>query len=312
MDEQLDAEDGAMEATLLPFQNAFAQKQLKARLAYTLDQEKLFKAIDSDPALIGAGVVFVDEWGTSVTLRDFEYICRFKPVRVVLREPPARLTAADYITEVKNSPRESRIVSEAVGAAVSCGAAVIGWFVVFTSSAAIPFSGGGSAVFSVMAYGAATASSLQCGNSLFRTRNEVNARDLNDELDSEEWYQNVTLALDVISLGGASAAGLMTVRGVKLLTAQGITTRNALMGLNRQQRRNLSREIARSNAPGISNKTLKAMERAGKIERRFSNAAIRATTLRQIKDSVGAGLSFSGSAASGFLRTLAVAVISEE
>ena len=89
-----------------------------------------------------------------------------------------------------------------------------------------------------------------------RTRNEVKAPHLNDELDSEEWYQHATLALDVISIGGASATGLMTIRGIKLLRAEGITTRQALEGLNRQQRRRLSREIARSNAPGVSNKTV--------------------------------------------------------
>ncbi len=301
-----------MEATRLPFENTYAQRQLKARLAYTLDQKKLFDAIDSDPELTGAGVVFVDEWGTSVTLRDFEYVCHFRPVRVVLRETPSHFSAVNYVAEVKNGPRESRLIAESVGAFVSCGAAAIAWFVVFTSSAAIPFSGGGSAVFSVMAYGAAAASSLQCGNSLLRTRNEVSAPHLNDELDSEEWYQNASLALDVISLAGASAAGLLTVKGVKLLNAQGITTRQALKGLSRQERRRLSREIARSNAPGISNRTLKAMERAGKIERRFSNEAIRATTLRQIKDSIGAGLSFTGSATSGVLGTIAVAIVSEE
>ncbi|MCK7545403.1 NAD synthetase [Marinobacter bryozoorum] len=301
-----------MEATLLPSRDTFAQTQLKARLTHTLDQQKLFKAIDDDPALTGAGVVFIDEWGTSVTLRDFERICLFKPTRVILREPPSRLSPAEYVAEVKDSPRESRLVAEAAGAALSCGAAVLGWFVVFTSGAAIPFSGGGSTVFSVMAYGAATASSVQCGNSLMRTRNEVKAPDLNDELDSEEWYQHATLALDVISIGGASAAGLMTIRGIKLLRAEGITTRQALEGLNRQQRRRLSREIARSNAPGVSNKTLKMMERAGKIERRYSNDAIKTTTLRQIKDSIGAGLSFTGSATGGALGKLAVVVVADD
>ncbi len=301
-----------MDATALPTRETYAQQQLKARLTYTIDQQKLFKAIDSDPALTGAGVVFIDEWGTSVTLRDFEYICLFNPTRVILREPPSRLSPTEYVAEVKNNPRESQLVAEAAGAALSCGAAVLGWFVVFTSGAAIPFSGGGSTVFSVMAYSAATASSIQCANSLMRTRNEVKAPHLNDELDSEEWYQNVTLALDVISLGGASAAGLMTIRGIKLLQAEGITTRQALEGLNRQQRRRLSREIARSNAPGISNKTLKMMERTGKIERRYSNDAIRSTTIRQIKDSIGAGLSFAGGALSGAIAKLAIIVVADD
>lgn len=66
------------------------------------------------------------------------------------------------------------------------------------------------------------------------------------------------------------------------------------------------------NAPSISNRTLKVMERAGQIERRYSNAALRRTTLLQIKDALGAGLSFTGSAIGGNIKLLAVAVVREE
>lgn len=301
-----------MEVALLPPRNSFAEQQLHRRLNYSLSQERLFRAIDDDPALIGAGVVFIDSRGTVITLREFEPICFIKPVRVILREPPLQISALEYVSEVKNNNRESRLVTEATGAALSCGAAALGWLVVFTSGAAIPFSGGSSSVFTVMAYGAATAGTVQCGNSLMRTRNEVRAPYLNDELDSEDWYRHATLALDVISLGGATVAGLMTIRGIKLLNSQGVTTRQALSGLNRQQRRNLSREVARSNAPGISNATLKMMERAGKVERRYSNAAIRSTTLRQMKDAIGAGLTFGGSVLGGSISKLAIVVRVEE
>ncbi|SEA50628.1 NAD synthetase [Alkalimonas amylolytica] len=292
--------------------NSYNEQNLRRRLSHLINQDRLFRAIDDDISLVGAGVMFIDSRGTAVTLREFEPLCFIKPVNIVLREPPIGLSASTYISEVKNNPRESRIVSEAAGAVLSCGAAALSWFVVFTSGAAIPFSGGSSSVFTVMAYGAAAASSIQCGNSIMRTRNEIVAPNRNDELDSELWYQNATMALDIISIGGATTAGLMTIRGIKVLNASGIPTREALQGLNRQQRRRLSREIARSNAPGISNSTLKMMERAGQIERRYSNAAIQATTLRQIKDATGAGLAYAGSALGGSFRQLAIVVVKEE
>lgn len=301
-----------MGVSLLSSHNTFAERQLRHRLGHIVNQNGLFSAIDNDPALIGAGVVFIDKSGTVVTLRQFEPICSIKPIRIVLREPPSEIPAREYVSEVKNNQRETRLVSEAVGAGLSCGSAVLGWFVVWTSGAAIPFSGGASTAFTVMAYSAATASTVQCGNSILRTRNEAQAPQRNDELDSESWYQNATLALDVISLGGATAAGLMTIRGIKLLNIAGTSTREALNGLNRQQRRRLSREIARSNSPRISNSVLKMMERAGQIERRYSNFAIRSTTLRQIKDTVGVSMTFGGSVLSGSLNKIAIVIVADE
>tara|TARA_R100000322_G_scaffold122605_1_gene79797 strand:+ start:2460 stop:3365 length:906 start_codon:yes stop_codon:yes gene_type:complete len=301
-----------MQLATFPIQTPFAQQQLKHRLGALLNQDKLFKAIDSDPALIGAAVVFIDSRGTSVTLREFEPLCFIKPVKVILREPPIGVPALEYVSEVKANQRENRVVLEAAGAALSCGAMVLGWVVVFTSGAAIPFSGGSSTVLTVLAYGAATASTIQCVNGTVRTALEANRPEWNDLLDSQEWYQNAALAVDVVSLGGAGAAGAMTLRGVKLLSSQGIATKEVLKGLNRQQRKRLSREIARSNQPGISNGMIKFFERAGKLEKRFSNEAIRSTTLRQLKDSIGAGLTFGGSALGGSIHSVAVAVVAEE
>lgn len=292
--------------------NPFAEQQLRRRLALTLDQEKIFAAIDDDPALIGAAVVFIDAHGNSVRLREFEAICHNDPIRVVLREPPQTMSAPEFVSEVKSSPRESRIVLEATGAALSCSAAVLAWVVVVTAGGAVAFSGGASGVLTVMAYSAAIASSAQCINGVVRTGMEVKAPQVNDSLDSNEWYRNATIAVDLISLGGASAAGLMTVRGIKILNAQGIPTERALNGLTRAERKRLSREIVRSNYPGISNRMLKYFERTGQVDRRLSNAIIRNTTIRQIKDAVGAGLAFSGSAIGGNIRAIAVAVVADE
>ncbi len=298
--------------SLFPIQTSFDQRALRNRLSVTLDEQKLFKVIDADPDLIGAGVIFIDNRGTVIILREFEPICSFKPVNVVLREPPRHYTADAYVAEVRDNNRENRLVYEATGTTLACGAAVLGWLVIVSSGAAVTFTGGASGILTAMAYGAAYASTAQCFNGAWRTYNEQAAPQRNDDLDSEEWYQNTMMALDVISLAGATAAGLITIKGIKLLKANGIPIRQTLEGLSRQERRRLSREIARANAPGISNRTLKVMERAGQIERRYSNAALRRTTLLQIKDALGAGLSFTGSAIGGNIKLLAIAVVKEE
>lgn len=290
----------------------FAQQKLEARLSLVLDQQKLFRAIDADPALVGAGVVFIDANGVSITLREFQPICFVKPVRVILREPPVARPVIEYLADVKTGPRETRLALEAAGAVASCGAAVIGWIVVISAGAAIPFTGGGTAFLAGLGVAAATASTLQCANSAARTYNEANEPSRNDQLDSEEWYQLATLALDLISLGGATAAGISTFKGVKLLVSQGIKPRDALGGLGRAQRKRLTEEVIRIRHPNISSKMLKFRQRSGALPKRFPNEAIRHTTITQVKDAFGASLSFGGSAIGGALRHVALAVVSEE
>ncbi|GAA3577807.1 NAD synthetase [Marinobacter xestospongiae] len=301
-----------MQTQLLSVQFPFEQRQLKARLERMLDQRRLFAAIDEDPALIGAGVVFIDRNGTTVTLREFEPICFVKPVTIILREPPLSISSVEYVADVKTNPRENRLVLEGAGAVLACGSAVLGWVVLITAGVAIPFTGGGSVFLATLGGAAAVAGTAQCGNALYRAHNEIYSPEQNDQLDSEEWYQTATLALDAISLGGATAAGMVTFKGVKLLLSQGVKPRAALEGLNRVQRKRLTEEVARVRHPGISNKMLKFRQRTGEIPKRYSNEAIRATTIRQIKESVGVGLTVTGSATGGVIRQVAVAIVSEE
>ena len=119
-----------MPTSLLPVRSTLDQRNLRNRLSIILNESSIFKIIDDDPGLIGAGVIFIDHRGTIVVLREFEPICSVKPVNVVLREPPRQYTTNTYIAEVRNTDREGRLLYEATGASLSCGAAVIGWIVV--------------------------------------------------------------------------------------------------------------------------------------------------------------------------------------
>ncbi|WP_394329476.1 hypothetical protein [Pseudomonas cedrina] len=62
-----------------------AHRTTRQRLESSIDLQRLFFAIDTDPALIGAAVVYIDEEFSVVTLRDFQAVCSVQPKKVVQR-----------------------------------------------------------------------------------------------------------------------------------------------------------------------------------------------------------------------------------
>ena len=294
---------------------SFDEQQLERRLAIEVDKKALFKKIDEIPHLLGAGVVYVDSHFTVVELRKFEPICQITPIKVVLREPPQQMGQQAFAAHLKGSQsdaRESRLVGEVAGSVFSCGAAVLGWVVVTGSGAAIPLTAGMTSAVSYLALGAAVASAGQCFNSLARTRAEVYDPSINDALDSEEWYRTVMVALDVVSLTGATAAAAVTVRSVKLLQATKLKpTKVLLQRLNRTERKSLTHEIIRMNHPTVSNTALKRLINTGNYPKRYTGTQISKTMALQLKDVMGATMSFSGSASSGVVKALAIGVYEE-
>ncbi len=55
----------------------------------TIDLRKLFAAIDADPAIVGAGVVYLDAQLRVIVLREFQPICSVVPKKVIFREAPS-------------------------------------------------------------------------------------------------------------------------------------------------------------------------------------------------------------------------------
>ncbi|MBU2972026.1 hypothetical protein KO527_22060 [Pseudoalteromonas sp. C2R02] len=218
----------------------FKENQLKSRLTYDIDQKKLFHDIDNIPELYGAAVVYIDSNYTITELRPFDPSCRLNPIKVVLREPPKLMNQKEFAGHLKGSQgniRESKLVGELAGTVLSCGAAFLGWVAVFGSSPAIPLTGGTSAAVTYLVIGASTASSMQCGNGLYRIYNERRNPEMNDFLDSNEWYQDITTALDIILLAGAAAAGAATLKTVKLLMANSSKSTSAILkGLSRAEK----------------------------------------------------------------------------
>ncbi|EGU61837.1 hypothetical protein VINI7043_28485 [Vibrio nigripulchritudo ATCC 27043] len=285
---------------------------LLAKLDYTLNKKKLFKEIDRIPETSGAGVVYIDSNFTVVELRKFQSTCRINPINIILREPPKQITPQQFATQIKSSNRESKLVGEAVGAGLSCVSAVIGWVVVVGSSAAIPITGGTSAAVTYLGYAAAVASTAQCAVGGGRFIAEMTNPKGLDWLDSQEWYQNTAQALDLVSLGGVAASGALTIKMVaNLRSTTSKSTMEVLKGLNRQERARLTREISRQNLNNVSNKAYKQLLKAGLVKRRHSNMEITKAIRLQLKDAIGASISFTGSASSGTVNALAIGVYEE-
>ncbi len=73
-----------------------AHRTTRQRIESSLDLRRLFFAIDADPALIGAGVVYIDGDFNVVVPREFQAICSVRPIKVVLREAPRYVGPVEF------------------------------------------------------------------------------------------------------------------------------------------------------------------------------------------------------------------------
>ena len=290
-----------------------AHTTTRQRLTSLLDLPALYRTIDADPAIVGAGVVHIGSDYQVTVLREFVPLCSIRPKRVILREVAGQLMTADeYAKLAANSPRESQLWKEASGAAFSCAGAVIGIFVANAGVATAPLSAGASLAVTYIAYTAAAASSLQCANGLWRTYKELTNPAENDYYDSLSWYQTMTLALDGISLVGAGSTTFSTVKTVMTTkTTTGRDLKDILRRMSRQERAQLTNEVLRLQNIRRPREMIRLMQLAGKLPKRFSNAQIRRDIFIQLADQVGAAFAVTGSGISGNLNHVVIAIYEE-
>ncbi|RZI28065.1 NAD synthetase [Pseudomonas fluorescens] len=290
-----------------------AHTTTRQRLISRLDLPKLYRTIDADPTIVGAGVVHIGSDYQVTVLREFVPLCSIKPKRVILREiAEPVMTADDYAELTANSPRESQLWREASGLATSCAGAVVGFIIAKTGIAAAPFSGGTSLTVTYIAYSATGASALQCANSSWRTTNELINPAKNDYYDSLSWYQAMTVALDTISLVGAGTTTFATVRtvmAIKHSTGRNLT--DILRHMSRQERAKLTAEVLRLQNPRHPREIIHLKQLSGQLPKRYTNPQLRLGILTQIKDQVGATLAIGSSTFFGNINHIIIALYEE-
>ncbi|SDR31300.1 hypothetical protein SAMN04490186_5002 [Pseudomonas grimontii] len=289
-----------------------AHRTTRQRIESSIDLRRLFFAIDSDPVLIGAGVVYIDENFNVVTLREFQAICSVRPIKVVLREAPRSVGAVEFKRMLEHEPRESKLVAEALGTAVTCGGAVLSWIVVTSGVMLMPFTAGTSVVITFIGQAALAASITQCIVGLGRTSVEAFAPQYLDQLDNEAWYQAVDATLDAIASLGVATSAWTTIKTVNTATkVTGKPLRQVLKGLNRQERAKLNDELLRLQDPRLTLKLLKVKQANRVLPKRISATEMQLATVNHIRDALAATLGFASSSMPGNIKTLAIGIYEE-
>lgn len=193
--------------------------------------------------------------------------------------------------------------TELASTVLSCGAMIITGGVMLAGTAATPFTAGGSGVLVAIGYAGTLATGLQCVNGLYRIYDLVENGGGNVAwLDTQEWYVATSTSLDVISLasaGGALKEAVTTWRAMKSISSLKAT--EWLKNYPRQDRARLTELIIRAQNPGISNKEIKALIRAGLYPKRFPTGPVQVELTRQLGQVVTSAAALAGSAVSGVI-----------
>jgi hypothetical protein len=260
-------------------------------------------SLDEHPDLRGMRVVYFDG-AEIVELREGPPYCAVGQRAIVLRDS---IEESALKSSTAAQARDGKLLFELLGAGLSCSAAVLGWVVVAGSAGAAPITGGASTLLTYLSIGAASASSVQCVNALGRVGAEAFVPEKVDVLDQQGWYQKTSMVLDAISMAGAVASTAVTIRmALKLQASTGRSMLQVLKGLSRQQRAALAEEAIRIENPGISGQQVKTLIRAGLYPKRLTTFQINHAIRIQLRDALGAALSFTGSATSGLVRQYVV------
>src|SRR5450830_1090587 len=169
------------------FRDGFLSSHSMTRqwLENSIDLRKLFAAIDADPAIVGAGVVYLDAQLRMVVLREFQPICSITRKNVILRETPSYVGRVEFARQLANEPRDSQVAFEAMNTALACTSGVLSWLVIAGGLGLSPFTFGTTGVAAAMSVIGATCSTLQCARGIhgrravYRVPGRVHVRDGN-------------------------------------------------------------------------------------------------------------------------------------
>jgi len=232
----------------------------------------------------------------------------------VLRKPQTAPVQNQYIViDVKTGAPEvsgREVMAEGAMTAINCTAAVVAAVVTLGSGAVTPVTGGASGALTIIGGAATLATGASCANSFMRTVNSVMFPGVNQRLDQSPAYKTTLQVLDGVSLFGVGASAMAARRAVKVLNTAGVNIPAALTGnINRQQATRLTREMIKLRRPNVSNGELKKLIRSGNEPKRYSKQQIAAGSLKSLKDSIAAGLSFLSSSMDGNVKEVTIYLV---
>ncbi|QTL40024.1 hypothetical protein HGO23_00860 [Xenorhabdus budapestensis] len=276
--------------------------------AANIDFQAIADALDCHRDFYGAGIIYSDGLSKRYLVRPSKRRrnqTTSELTHIIIFNLEAETVAPEV--ELKKTVSEPSLVWEIGSTALSCGSALAFIAVEFLSAAAVPVTMGTSSVVTVLAYSGAAASSLQCGNGIYRvyqlTSNGEEGIEHVAWLDSQDWYVATTTMLDITSLASGSAALKEAYHTYRIMKST--SSRNAsewLKNMPRYERKRLTEEIIRHNNPGISNQAIKDAIRRGKYPKHYPTEEIHRTLRNHLINSLSAGGGFLGSGMTGSIR----------
>lgn len=269
----------------------------RMRIEQLIDLPRLFAVIDTDPALIGAGVVYIDAQYNIVNLRRFQAVCSVVPKRVVIQELRRHVTPQQYVEQVQRGSRESRLLEEMANMGVACTGAVLSVALVIVGGGVSAVSAGLATPIMYLGMAGAVVSVVQCGIGIRRARAEYTNPGLVDRWDNDQWVLSVSRLLDAISLLAVLAGSYNMIKYLQhLRSVTGRSWSELLRPLGRQQRKALNNELLRISHPSLTKKQLKLAQQTGQMKKRLTDIEMKRVTSIQIRESLANVLGIAGNA----------------
>lgn len=264
----------------------------------------LGEALDCQRNFYGAGIIYNDGY-RSFLVRPSKRASGPNQITHVVVTKPTQLSREGMERSITEAVKDPEIGIEIASTALSCGAVVLTAVAWTASMTAVPFTGGMSTPLAILATAGTLASGAQCMNGLWRLQDiAFNDSQLMNWVDTQDWYIATSTALDVLSLAsltGPLKEAVMTYRVMKAISSLKVT--EWLMRYPRIERVRLTEGIIKQLNPGISNKAMKAIVRAGKYPRRYPTEAFHAELIKQLISATTSVMAISGSAVSGVVRS---------
>ncbi|MEX5363532.1 NAD synthetase [Pseudomonas guariconensis] len=269
----------------------------RMRIEQLIDLPRLFAVIDADPALIGAGVVYIDAQYNIVNLRRFQAVCSVVPKRVVIQELRRHVTPQQYVEQVQRGSRESRLLEEIANMGVACTGAVLSVALVIGGGGVSAVSAGLATPIMYLGMAGAIVSVVQCGIGIRRARAEYTNPGLVDRWDNDQWVLSVSRLLDAISLLAVLGGSYNMIKYLQhLRSVTGRSWSELLRPLGRQQRKALNNELLRISHPSLTKKQLKLAQQTGQMKKRLTAIEMKRVTSIQIRESLANVLGIAGNA----------------
>ncbi|MGX5868402.1 hypothetical protein [Enterobacter cloacae] len=279
------------------------------------DFSALADSLDCQRDFYGAGIIYNDGYRSFLVRpsRRTSTPGQNQITHVVVTQT-TQLSREEMEKSVKEAVKDPSIGTEIASTALSCGAAVLTAVAWVTSVGSVPLTGGMSTPLAVLATAGTVATVAQCINGIWRLYDiEYKNGQVVDWIDTQSWYIATTTALDLISLvsvTGPLKEAVMTYKVMK--SASSMKVIDWLKRYPRMERVRLTEGIIKQLNPGISNKAMKAMIRAGKYPRRYPSEAIHRELIKQLISATTSAMAITGSTVSGVIHSPASITTSGE